>query len=92
MRYVAEYHHAVRTDDVPSLSRDALVRIQQSVTAKLLTQPDVFGRPLRRSLKGYRALRVGDYRIVFCIVERKVRILAMRHRKDVYSVGRKRVL
>jgi len=50
----------------------------------LQTAPHDYGKPLRKSLKGYWKLRVGDYRVVFKVIESEVWILGIRHRKSVY--------
>ena len=60
-------------------------------TRRGVTEPDVFGIPLRRSLKGHRKLRVGDYRIVFRIEKKTVLILAILHRSVVYQRTSRRV-
>lgn len=48
--------------------------------------PEEYGAPLRKTLKGYWKLRVGDYRVVFKVKGNKIIILAILHRKDVYDV------
>jgi len=51
-----------------------------------MTHPEVYGRPLRHTLRGYWKLRVGDYRVVFKIKGAEVHILAIVHRKETYRV------
>jgi mRNA interferase RelE/StbE len=46
---------------------------------------------LRKTLRGYWKLRVGDYRVVFKIVEEAVWILGIIHRKKVYEAIKKRL-
>jgi mRNA interferase RelE/StbE len=82
--YVILYHPAVVRDDIPALDAAWRARIKAAVERKLMTAPDVFGIPLRRSLKGHRKLRVGDHRIVFRIERKKVLILAILHRSVAY--------
>ena len=52
-----------------------------------MPDPLRFGLPLRRSLKGYMKLRVGDYRIIYSIDRRtvSVQVIKVGHRKDVYK-------
>lgn len=52
-----------------------------------MVDPVLFGKPLRYSLKGYRRLRVGDYRVVFCIEadSHQIIVTAIKHRKDIYN-------
>jgi mRNA interferase RelE/StbE len=47
--------------------------------------PEKYSEPLRRTLKGYRKLRVGDYRIVLKLAGEDIQILAICHLKDVYE-------
>jgi len=44
-----------------------------------------YGYYLRGSLKGYRKLRVGDWRIIYRIIDKEIRIIAIGNRKDVYK-------
>ena len=90
MIYRITYFNAVLKDDVPRLSRQVLITMQRAIEAKLRTEPELYGKPLRRSLKGSRKVRVGDYRIVFRLEKRTVIVIAMRHRKDVYDLAQKR--
>jgi mRNA interferase RelE/StbE len=46
---------------------------------------------LRKTLRGYWKLRVGDYRVVFKIVAEEVWILRIIHRKQVYEAIKKRI-
>ena len=50
-----------------------------------MTEPEKYGEPLRRTLKGYRKLRVGYYRIVYEIENQYIFILGIAHRKIVYE-------
>ena len=90
-RFTIRYHYAVDIQDVPRLSREWRLRIQESIETKLTTQPDIFGKPLRRSLAGCRKLRVGDYRIIFIIGKTEVTVWAIGHRRDIYNIVMKRI-
>ena len=84
------YHKTVVEEDIPRLASTWKLKIQTAIEEKLTTYPAVYGKPLRRSLKGYRKLRVGDYRIVFRINGQKVLILAILHRSVVYQIIERR--
>ena len=84
------YHHKVVSDDIPKLSASWKVKIREAIEKKLVTHPDLYGKPLRRSLKGYRKLRIGDYRVIFRIEEKTVKILIIGHRSIVYKEINKR--
>lgn len=60
--------------------------IKKAIEKKLTVDPIAFGKPLRYSLKGYRRLRVGDYRVIYKIIEDRVLVLIIDidHRKDIY--------
>jgi len=45
----------------------------------------VSGPALRKNLRGYWKLRVGDSRVVFRVEREIVYVLAIRHRKSVYE-------
>ncbi len=79
------YHESVVEEDIPRLTKSWRDKIRLAIEEKLTTHPDFFGKPLRRSLKGYRKLRVGDYRVVFRIQGPNVLILAILHRSVVYK-------
>jgi mRNA interferase RelE/StbE len=51
----------------------------------LQTAPHLYGEPLRKSLKGYWKLRVGDFRVVVKVIKSEVWILGIRHRKSRYT-------
>lgn len=91
MAYALVYHPEVKTKDVAKLNRDVAKRIQRAIENRLTIEPQRYGEPLRRTLKGYWKLRVGDYRVVFRIVKNEVWIFAIMHRRDVYERIEKRL-
>ncbi|MCL4490329.1 MAG: type II toxin-antitoxin system RelE/ParE family toxin [Nitrospirae bacterium] len=66
-------------------------RIKTAIESRLATAPHQYGEPLRKTLKGYWKLRVGDYRVAFKIVDNEVRIFGIIHRKQVYEEIGKRM-
>jgi len=60
-------------------------RIKNAIEERLKIAPHKYGKPLRKTLKGFWNLRVGDYRVVFKIVKNEVWILGIIQRKDVYA-------
>ena len=91
MAYTLVYHPEVKTKDVPTLNRDVAKRIQRAIENRLTVEPQRYGEPLRRTLKGYWKLRVGDYRVVFRMVKTEIWIFAIMHRRDVYQRIEKRL-
>lgn len=85
--YRVQYHPLVVRQDIPKLDAVVQRRIKGVIEQKLTTHPEIFGIPLRRSLRGYRKLRVGDYRVVFRVSGATVYVLAMLHRSVVYDIS-----
>jgi mRNA interferase RelE/StbE len=85
MSFTLRYHPAVRSDDLPLIDRKMKDRIRRAIEERLQTLPHEYGEPLRKTLKGYWKLRVGDYRVVFKIMKSEVWILGIRHRKEIYE-------
>jgi mRNA interferase RelE/StbE len=55
-----------------------------------MVAPHEYGEPLRKTLKGYWKLRVGDYRVVFRVDGDEILILGICHRKEVYPLMERR--
>jgi mRNA interferase RelE/StbE len=83
--YVLRYHPAVAEDDLPEIPANPRARLAGAIAARLTTEPARYGVPLSGSLRPYWKFRVGDYRVIFRVVGRDVRILAIMHRKRVYE-------
>jgi mRNA interferase RelE/StbE len=84
------YHPDVKTIDIPLLDAKLRTRIKNAIENRLMIAPHLYGEPLRKTLRGYWKLRVGDYRVVFKIVDEEVWILGIIHRKKVYEEIKKR--
>ena len=77
-----KYHPRVKSDDIPRLSSNIAVRIENAIRRRLIVNPVKYGFYLRGSLKGYRKLRVGDWRVIYRVVnDKEIRILAIGNRK-----------
>ena len=86
MPYRLRYHPDVKKKDLIKLNKTMKKRIKTAIEQRLITAPEKYTEPLRRTLKGYRKLRVGDYRIVLKIVDKEIIILGICHRKNVYEI------
>jgi mRNA interferase RelE/StbE len=82
--YKITYADKVFKDDLPNILEPWKSEIRIAIETKLATRPELYSRPLRRSLKGYRKLRVGGYRVIFRIENKKVKIFVIQHRSTVY--------
>lgn len=91
IEYSLFHHPLVIKEDIPRLDQFWRHEIRDAVRAKLLTQPQLFGKPLRGTLKGCRTLRVGDYRIVFKIDRKAIHIVAIIHRSTDYRGIERRI-
>jgi mRNA interferase RelE/StbE len=80
------YHPKVVKEDISKLDQKTKNRIKKSIESKLLEHPELYSNQLRNTLSNYRKLRVGDYRVIFKIMKKEIRILIIGHRKDVYKV------
>lgn len=89
--YKISYHEQVVARDIPAISKEWRCKIKSAIEAKLTAYPEIFGKPLRNSLKDYRKLRVGDYRVIFRIEVRTVKIFVIGHRSMVYLLAGKRI-
>ncbi len=85
MAFIITYEKRVVDIDIKRLSTTYKNRIKRAIEDKLMSQPEAFGKPLRRSLRGYWKLRVGDYRVIFRIEKDIIKIFAIGHRSEVYK-------
>ncbi len=83
-RFRLLYHPDVKAVDIPELDSRLKTRIKKAIESRLAAAPQEYGEPLRKTLKGYWKLRVGDYRVVYRIAGDEVWILGIIHRRDVY--------
>lgn len=91
MSFEVVYHPNVKKIDLPKLDSRSRTMIKRAIEERLTTRPELFGRPLRGSLKGYWKLRVGGYRIVFKLLGDKILVLAIVDRKTVDLQSERRV-
>lgn len=71
MKWSVIYHRNV-DDDFDSIGPSAAKRIIKVIDSKLTTAPLRFGTPLRGNLVNFRKLRIGDFRVVYKTMEKKV--------------------
>ena len=83
--YEIKYHELVVKKDIPKLSSSIQARIKRSIEDKLTSHPEIFGKPLKHSARGYRKLRVGDYRVIFRINGEVINIFVIGHRSWIYE-------
>ncbi len=88
--YKIVYHPKVG-NDTRNIPADWNKRIEKIIEERLSEYPEIFGKPLRRTLKNYFRLRVGDYRVIYRLEKSIVIILIIGHRSEVYDQILKRI-
>ena len=91
MIYELKYHPEVKRSDLLEIDGKNRKMIKRAIEERLTTQPEIYGKPLQRTLKGYWKLRVGDYRVVFKVSNGNIYIFGIIHRKEVYKLIKKRI-
>jgi mRNA interferase RelE/StbE len=90
LAFELRYHPDITEKDLPLINKKIKDRIKNAIETRLVTAPHQYGEPLRKTLKGYWKLRIGDYRVVYKIVKKEIWILGIIHRKKVYDAVDKR--
>jgi mRNA interferase RelE/StbE len=89
--FTISYHKEVVRNDIPALPAAIKVRIKNAIETKLIMYPEQYALPLRRTLKGYWKLRIGDYRVIFEFDRSMIIVLGIGHRKDIYNRMKNRI-
>jgi mRNA interferase RelE/StbE len=88
MKWEVLYHPEV-DDDLTSVGQGAARRIVKAIDKKLTTEPLKFDEPLSDNLGIFRKLRIGDYRVVYQVIQKKVIVYVLavgpRRDKEVYQ-------
>jgi len=88
------YHKEV-DEDLKGVGPSAARRIIKTINKKLTSEPERFGAPLSHHLKDFRKLRVGDFRVVYQVVRKKVIVFVLavgpRRDKEIYRTVSYRV-
>jgi mRNA interferase RelE/StbE len=83
-KFNLKYTETVVKKHIPKLSKPVKEYIRLVIEKKLANDPFTYGKPLQYSYKGYRSLRISDYRVIYYIEGNNVIIIAIKHRKEVY--------
>jgi mRNA interferase RelE/StbE len=75
----------VFSEDFERIDRPSQQRIIKAVRDKLSTEPKAYGKPLRGDLKGFWRLRVGQYRVIYQVLESEVTVYVIKvgYRRDM---------
>jgi mRNA interferase RelE/StbE len=89
--FTISYHKEVVKKDIPALPAAIKVRVKSAIETKLTVYPEQYAFPLRRTLKGYWKLRIGDYRVIFDFDRSMIIVLGIGHRKNIYNRMKNRI-
>ena len=70
--------------DLKKLSKAEARRVIEHLEKDLSKRPETYP-VLRGQFAGLRKYRVGDYRVIYAIIEKDVLVLRIRHRQDIYK-------
>lgn len=76
--------------DLVGVDKYVALKIKTVINERLTTSPDLYGVPLRKSLRNLRKLRIGDFRVVYHITGNTVLVVGIGHRKNIYETIKKR--
>ncbi len=79
MPYHLFYHPDIKKQDLPEIPRNIQERIRNAIETRLLADPEKYSEPLKRGLRGYRKLRVGDYRAIYKVDKENIAIFKIGH-------------
>ena len=83
MAFEIAYKKSVHKD-LASLGRAEARRILDKVEKDLTARADSYP-VLQGQFAGLRKLRVGDYRVIFAVIDTQVLILRVGHRREIYD-------
>lgn len=86
------YHPKVRSD-FRKIDPALIPVIREAIQEKIAQDPELYGKPLRYTLKHLRSLRIGEYRIVYAVKKKQILVLVLiiGKRDTVYSDVLKRM-
>ena len=88
------FYHPEVEEDLESVGPSSARRIMRAIDSKLSNAPLQFGAALSGNLANFRKLRIGDYRVVYQVQERKVVVFVLaigpRRDKEIYKDALKR--
>lgn len=70
--------------DLKKIDQSEAKQILKKITSELSEQADKLPE-LKGQFAGLRKYRIGNYRIIYAIIDSSILILRIKHRKDVYK-------
>jgi mRNA interferase RelE/StbE len=71
-------HRLVLIEDFKKIDHASRRLILKAIHKKFVHDPERYGDPLSGEYKGYRKLRVGDYRVIYKVVKDKVMVMVVK--------------
>jgi mRNA interferase RelE/StbE len=85
LAYNVVYKKSVHRD-LKKLSKDEIGRILDKIEQELTKKPE--SNPvLKGRFAGLRKYRIGDYRVIYALVDTDILVLRVGNRRDVYKGG-----
>ena len=86
MEYIVLYHPGIKKD-LKNINKKDLEKFFNIINTKLVLNPYI-GKKLQGKYTDLWRFRIGNYRIIYSIDKRKLKILILRfrHRKDIYNL------
>ena len=79
------YQEKVSKHILPAMPRKTARQVVTAINERLGADPVGLGKPLQYNLKGYRRLRVGNWRVIYRLEGKNVIICDIVDRRDAYE-------
>ncbi len=90
-----DIHRLVIEEDFKQINSHDQSFILKTIRKKLSTSPEKYGAPLRHNLKGFRKLKISDYRVIYKIEHKKIKVyvvkIGLRKDEKVYKEMMQRI-
>jgi len=64
---------------------DKTVKVRVLRELEILESNPLAGKPLTGDLQGFRSFRVGNYRVIYYLLDYSITVVTIKHRKKVYD-------
>lgn len=85
----------VFTEDFKHITENDRQRIIRTISKKLTTEPELYGKPLKGSLKGFWKLKIDKFRVVYSLNKDKIEVyvvtVGFRRNEEAYTIAAKRL-
>ncbi len=71
-------HRLVIDEDFKKINAHDQSIILKTIRKKLSTAPEKYGSPLRHDLKGFRKLKISDFRVVYTMKKNEIKVYVVK--------------